>query len=79
VANDEAEWKKHYIEYLRLMDEPNTLGAQSCWILQPHLRQIQATIKKEGAGASVVVDYQTKKYAEALKDRPPEKPVAKAP
>ena len=73
VANDETEWKRHYTEYLRLMDEPNNLGAQSCWILHPHLHQIQAVIKKEGAGALVTVDYQTKKYADALKDRPPVK------
>lgn len=73
VADSEAEWKKHYIEYLQLMDEPNNLGAQNCWILQPHLHQIQARIKKEGAGASVVVDFQTKKYADELKDRPPVK------
>jgi hypothetical protein len=79
VANDEAEWKKHYIEYLQLMDEPNNLGAQSCWILQPHLHQIQALIKKEGAGALISVDYQTKKYEEALKDRPPAKPISQAP
>jgi hypothetical protein len=61
------------------MDEPNNLGAQSCWILQPHLHQIQALIKKDGAGASVTVDYQTKKYADALRDRPPAKPVLQAP
>ena len=79
VAGNEAEWKKHYIEYLQLMDEPNNLGAQSCWILQPHLRQIQALIKKDGAGAQVTVDYQTKKYADALKDRPPARPVLQAP
>jgi hypothetical protein len=79
VAADEAEWKKHYIEYLQLMDEPNHLGAQSCWILQPHLHQIKAVIKKDGAGASLVVDYQTKKYVEALKDRPPAKPISQAP
>ena len=79
VADTEAEWKKHYVEYLQLMDEPNNLGAQSCWILQPHLHQIQALIKKDGAGASVTVDYQTKKYADALRDRPPAKPVLQAP
>jgi hypothetical protein len=79
VAHDEAEWKQHYIEYLRLMDEPNNLGAQSCWILQPHLHQIQALIKREGAGALVTVDYQTKRYADALKDRPPARPASQAP
>jgi hypothetical protein len=40
VAGDEAEWKQHYIQYLQLMDEPNNLGAQSCWILHPHLSLI---------------------------------------
>lgn len=79
VADSEAEWKQHYVEYLQLMDEPNNLGAQSCWILQPHLHQILARIKKEGAGASVVVDYQTKKYAEELKDRPPARSGSAAP
>jgi hypothetical protein len=65
VAGDEAEWKQHYIQYLQLMDEPNNLGAQSCWILHPHLSLIKAVIKKQGAGALLVIDYQTKKYAAA--------------
>jgi hypothetical protein len=67
VASDAAEWKQHYIQYLQLMDEPTHLGAQNCWILQPHLSQIQATIRKQGTGASLVIDFQTKKYAAALK------------
>jgi len=71
VANDPAEWKQHYIEYLQLMDEPNNLGAQSCWILQPHLSQIQATIRQQGAGAQLVVDFQTKKYAAVMKAKAP--------
>ena len=66
VAGDEAEWKQHYMQYLQLMDEPNSLGAQSCWILQPHLSLIHAVIKKQGAGALLVLDYQTKKYAAAM-------------
>gem|GEM_PF-1938451 len=65
VAGDEADWKQHYIQYLQLMDEPNNLGAQSCWILHPHLSLIQAVIKKQGVGALLVIDYQTKKYAAA--------------
>ena len=66
VAGDEAEWKQHYSQYLQLMDEPNSLGAQSCWILHPHLSLIKAVIKKQGAGALLVLDYQTKKYAAAM-------------
>ncbi|MDD2763562.1 MAG: hypothetical protein PHE83_06265 [Opitutaceae bacterium] len=69
VASDEAEWKQHYIQYLQLMDEPNHLGAQNCWILQPHLSQIRATIKRQGAGAQLVIDFQTKQYAAAQQAR----------
>jgi hypothetical protein len=69
VAADEAEWKQHYIQYLQLMDEPNNLGAQNCWILHPHLSLIQATIQRQGEGGQLVIDYQTKKYADALKIR----------
>lgn len=69
VANDDAEWKQHYIEYRQLMDEPNNLGAQNCWIMQPHLSLIQAVIKRQGAGASLVIDFQTKKYAAATQQR----------
>ncbi|HUJ44228.1 MAG TPA: hypothetical protein VLW52_11525 [Opitutaceae bacterium] len=65
VANDAAEWKQHYSEYLQLMDEPNNLGAQNCWILQPHLSQIQAVIKRQGAGAVLTMDFQTKLFAAA--------------
>jgi len=67
VAADEDEWKQHYIQYLQLMDEPNNLGAQFCWILQPHLSLIQATFRREGDGARMVLDYQTKLYAAAMK------------
>ncbi len=77
VADDPAEWKQHYVEYLRLMDEPNNLGAQNCWILQPHLSLIQATIRKQEAGASLVIDFQTKKYAAAMKAKAaPPRPAA---
>jgi hypothetical protein len=65
VANDAAEWKQHYSEYLQLMDEPNNLGAQNCWILQPHLSQIQAVIKRLGTGAVLTMDFQTKLFAAA--------------
>lgn len=65
VANDATEWKQHYSEYLQLMDEPNNLGAQNCWILHPHLSQIQAIIKRQGTGAVLVIDYQTKMFAAA--------------
>jgi len=67
VAADEGEWKQHYIQFLQLMDEPNNLGAQFCWILQPHLSLIQATFRREGDGARMVLDYQTKLYAAAMK------------
>ncbi len=67
VAADAAEWKQHYTEYLQLMDEPSNLGAQNCWILQPHLSQIQATIRRQGTGATLVVDFQTKRYAAVMK------------
>ena len=77
VAGDPAEWKQHYVEYLQLMDEPNNLGAQNCWILQPHLSLIQATIRRQGAGASLVIDFQTKKYAAAMKAKAaPPRPAA---
>jgi hypothetical protein len=65
VAGDENEWKQHYIQYLQLMDEPLHLGAQSCWILHPHLSLIQAVIKRQGDRAVLTLDYQTKKYAAA--------------
>jgi hypothetical protein len=71
VAADEAEWKKYYIQYLQLMDEPNTLGAQNCWIMHPHLSLIQAVIKRLDGGATLTIDYQTKRYAEALKSPAP--------
>ncbi|MFA5057839.1 MAG: hypothetical protein WC485_06970 [Opitutaceae bacterium] len=77
VANDETEWKQHYIQYLQLMDEPNHLGAQNCWILQPHLSLIQATIKRQGAGALLQIDFQTKQYAAAPPGKAgPPKPAA---
>jgi hypothetical protein len=90
VANNEATWKVRYVEYLKLMDEPNKrspmstedyhLGAQLCWILQPHLSQIQAIIRKEGQGASLVMDFQTKAYAAAVASRtPPPKPAPEEP
>ncbi len=66
VANDPTEWRQHYVEYLQLMDEPNNLGAQNCWILQPHLSQVQATIKRQGTGSLLVIDFQTKRYAAAM-------------
>jgi len=65
VASDETEWKQHYSEYLQLMDEPNNLGAQNCWIIHPHLSQIHAVIKRQGTGAMLVMDYQTKLFAAA--------------
>lgn len=74
VANDDADWIQHRVQYLQLMDEPNHLGAQDCWILQPHLSLVQVTIKRqEGAGALIVVDYQTKKYAAGMAVRAAEK------
>jgi hypothetical protein len=69
VANDETEWKQHYSEYLQLMDEPNNLGAQNCWILHPHLGQIHAVIKRQGTGATLVMDYQTKMFAAASQQK----------
>jgi hypothetical protein len=71
VAGNEAEWKQRYIQYLQLMDEPNNLGAQNCWILHPHLNLIHAVIKRQSDGATLSIDYQTKKYAEALKRQAP--------
>jgi hypothetical protein len=81
VADNEAAWKERYVAYLQLMDEPNKafpgakedyhLGAQLCWILQPHLSQIQAIVRQEGQGASLVIDFQTKAYAAAIKSRTP--------
>ena len=71
VAGDPAEWKQHYVEYLQLMDEPNNLGAQNCWILQPHLSLVQATVRRQAAGAQLVVDFQTKKYAAAMRAKAP--------
>jgi hypothetical protein len=72
VASDEAEWKKHYIDYLQLMDEPNNLGAQNCWILQPHLNRVLATVKTAGQRATMVIDFQTKAYASAKEKRLPQ-------
>ncbi len=79
VADNEAAWKERYIAYLQLMDEPNKtspraredfhLGAQLCWILQPHLSQIQATVRRAGDGATLVIDFQTKAYARAMQLR----------
>ena len=90
VADNEAAWKERYIDYLQLMDEPNKtspgaredyhLGAQICWILQPHLSQIQAIVRQEGQSASLVIDFQTKAYAAAVKSRtPPPKPESSEP
>ena len=90
VAENEAAWKERYIDYLQLMDEPNKtspraredyhLGAQICWILQPHLSQIQAVVRKEGQSASLVIDFQTKAYAAIIKSRtPPPKPESPEP
>lgn len=67
VAIDVNDWKQHYIQYLQLLDEPNNLGMQFCWILQPHLSLIQATFRRQGDGTHLVVDYQTKLYAAAIK------------
>jgi hypothetical protein len=67
VAADAGEWQQHYIQYLQLMDEPNNLGAQFCWILQPHLSLIQAIFHRQGDGTQLVFDCQTKMYAAALK------------
>jgi hypothetical protein len=71
VADTEALWKEHYIEYLQLMDEPLRMEGQNCWILQPHLSQIQAVIHRVGQGATLVIDFQTKAYAAAIKSRTP--------
>jgi hypothetical protein len=65
VAADAAEWQQHYIQYLQLMDEPNNLGAQFSWILQPHLSQLQAVFHRQDDGTQLVVDAQTKTYAAA--------------
>jgi hypothetical protein len=86
VAENEAAWKERYIQYLQLMDEPNKeypgakedyhLGAQLCWILQPHLSLIQAVVRQEGQGSSLVIDFQTKAYATLMKSlAPPASPV----
>jgi len=77
VANDAAEWNQHYVEYLQLMDEPNNLGAQNCWILQPHLSLVQATVRRQDPGAQLVIDFQTKKYAAAMKAKAPPAPAAR--
>ncbi len=69
VAPNRQVWERHYIEYLQLMDEPNPLGAQLCWILQPQLHLIHAVFQKTNDGARLVVDYQTKIYAAAMKAR----------
>ena len=37
-------------------------------ILQPHLSLIQAVIKRQATGSLLVIDFQTKKYAQARKD-----------
>jgi hypothetical protein len=75
VAANETEWKKHYVEYLQLMDEPNHLGAQNCWILQPHLSLVQAIVKRAGQGSTLMIDFQTKAYARVIESRtPPPKP-----
>ncbi len=66
VAADAAEWQQHYIQYLQLMDEPNNLGAQSNWILQPHLSLIQAIFHRQDGNTLLVLDCQTKMYAAAL-------------
>jgi hypothetical protein len=67
VAADASEWKQHYVQYLQMLDEPSNLGLQSCWILQPHLSLIQATFRREGEGSRLMLDFQTKIYAAALK------------
>jgi len=85
VADDGAAWKERYVAYLQLMDEPGKtsprsrddfhLGAQLCWILHPHLSQIQATVRRAGQGATLVIDFKTKAYARQLALRtPPPKP-----
>lgn len=67
VSIDVNDWKQHYIQYLQLLDEPSNLGMQFCWILQPHLSLIQATFKRQSDGTHLVIDYQTKLYAAAMK------------
>jgi len=67
VADGVDDWKQHYIEYLQLMDEPNNLGAQFCWILHPHLSVVSAVFHREANGTTMVLDFQTKRYAAALK------------
>lgn len=81
VADNAAAWKERYIAYRQLMDEPNNgsptatedyhLGAQICWILQPHLSEIKAVVSQEGKGAQLVMDFQTKAYAAYIKSRTP--------
>lgn len=69
VAADAAEWQQHYVQYRQLMDEPNNLGAQFYWILQPHLSLIQAIFHRQDGGTQLVLDCQTKIYAAALQAR----------
>jgi hypothetical protein len=66
VAADAGEWQQHYTQYLQLMDEPNNLGAQFSWILQPHLSLIQAVFRRQDGSTQLVLDCQTKLYAAAL-------------
>jgi hypothetical protein len=86
VAESAAAWKERYVAYLQLMDEPNKrtpgarddfhLGAQICWILQPHLSEIRAIVRQEGQGSSLVLDFHTKIYAAVIKSQtPPPSPV----
>lgn len=69
VADSVQMWERHYVEYLQLMDEPNNLGAQFSWILQPHLYLIQARFRRTDNTTQIVVDYQTKAYAVAMAAR----------
>lgn len=78
VAIDVNDWKQHYIQYLQLMDEPSNLGMQFCWILQPHLSLIQATFRRQSDGTRLMLDYQTKLYAAAMKAQEAAKAAAAA-
>lgn len=69
VADNAQMWERHYVEYLQLMDEPNNLGAQFSWILQPHLSLIRAEFRRAAGTTKIVVDYQTKTYAAAVAAR----------
>jgi len=81
VAENAAAWKERYInppadgraeqKRIRVRKKITTLGRSSAGYLQPHLSQIQAVVRQEGQGASLVIDFQTKAYAAAIKSQAP--------